>query len=160
MGNLSFALCNLGRISAHAAGRVGDGGGGECEIEADGRQFGERRSRIVLGCFGDKRIGDAEDGIGIDVLVGAEVERGDEFAVTVATDHEMDVGGAVAVPRLGADHVADWAIHGNQVAEGTDGAEVVIALGIGVVPAAQVHHGGVAPLQVVDAFVVGLPDLD
>src|SRR4051794_7118030 len=74
-------LHQLRRIGADAAG-VAFLCVRQAEVVAHRLQARDRRRRIVLRTH-HQRTGHAEHGIGIDMLIVAEVERGDQLAIAV-----------------------------------------------------------------------------
>src|SRR5579872_2798046 len=82
----------------------------QTEIVVHRLQAGDWRGRIVLR-IDHQRTRYAKHGIRIDMLVVAEVQRGDQFAIAVAADQEVDVRGTEAVAVLRLHHVADRSIH-------------------------------------------------
>ena len=154
----SAGLHQLRRIGADAAGVAGLRMR-QAEVVAHRLQARDRRCRIVLRTH-HQRTGHAEHRIGIDMLVVAEVERGDQLAIAVAADQEVDVRRPEAVALLRLHHLADRPIHRDRIAERAHRAEMVAAVRIGAEVRAQVHHlGRILRLEVIQAVLAGLPHL-
>jgi len=139
---------DLRRIRADAA-RALILGHREFKVVSQACQVGKRRRRILLVYRNDERFVDAENGVGIDVVVAGNIERRDQLAVSGSADHEMNVSRPEAVAFLGADHIADRSVHRDHVAEGTESAEIVAAVRVGTEASTQVHLRGVVQLQIV-----------
>ncbi len=94
------------------------------------------------------------------MLVVTEIQRGDQLAIAVAADQEVDVRWPEAVALLRLHHLADRAIHRDGISKRTHGAEMVAALRVGAEVRAQVHHlCRILRLQVIQAVLAGLPHL-
>ena len=108
--------------------------------------MGKRRSGVLFVHRNDERFVHAEDRVRFDVGVSRDIKRGNHLAVSGCANHEMNVSGTEAVAFLGANHIADRAIHGNHIAERAEAPEVVAAVGVGMEASAQVHLRGVVQL--------------
>src|ERR1700733_3772260 len=108
-------LHQLRRIGADAPS-VAFLGTREAEVITDRLQSRERRLRIILRA-NHQRTRHPEHGIGVDMFVVAEVERGDQFAKTVAADQEVDVRWPEPVALLRLHHLTHRAVHRDRIAQ-------------------------------------------
>ena len=111
--------------------------------------------------FCHEALFDAEDGVGMDVFIVGVKDVGGEWGKAAGGDDVVQVRRAVRMAPQGLEHLPDRAIGGDGVIPGFDAAKAVGAISASAEDAAQVKFGlDALLLDVVKAFVVGLPDVD
>jgi hypothetical protein len=104
----------------------------------------------------------AEHGVRIEIGIAVDENVRDQRIVARHRHHEMDVGGAHVGAARRAHHAADRPVHGDRIGLRHHGPETEPAVLIGLEHGAQTRIVRVpaGPLHVIEAFGVGLPDVD
>ena len=111
--------------------------------------------------FCHEALFDAEDGVGMDVFIVGVKDVGGEWGKAAGGDDVVQVRRAVRMAPQGLQHLPHRAIGRYGVIPGLDAAKAVGAISASAEDAAQVKFGlDALLLDVVKAFVVGLPDVD
>ena len=160
-----LASCRLPLSSAAQIGILVSGCEDEVvfdEVEGGGHAGGGDGLGLVYPVeFCHEALFDAEDGVGMDVFIVGVEDVGGERCKAVSSDDVVQMRRAVRMAPQGLQHLPHRAIGRYGVILGLDAAKPVGAVAAGAEDAAQVKFGlDALLLNVVKAFVVGLPDVD
>ena len=132
------------------------------EVEGGGHAGGGDGLGLVYPVeFCHEALFDAEDGVGMDVFIVRVEDVGGEWGKAAGGDDVVQMRRAVGVAPQGLEHLPDRAIGRDGVILGLDATKPVGAVATGAEDAAQVKFGlDALLLDIIKAFVVGLPDVD
>ena len=160
-----LASCRLPLSSAAQIGILVSGCEDEVvfdEVEGGGHAGGGDGLGLVYPVeFCHEALFDAEDGVGMDVFIVRVEDVGGERGKTCGGDDVVQMRRAVGVAPQGLQHLPHRTIGRDGVILGLDAAKPVGAVATGAEDAAQVKFGlDALLLDIIKAFVVGLPDVD